>query len=83
MKIINPTDRDISCRIKGVSYVVEAKGALSGVPMEHAKHWKEMIHSFIVLQEDDAVETVVAAAEKAVEKTSPMEVTKKPKSKTK
>ncbi len=49
MKVVNPTQNDISVQIEGTRYDVEANGSINGVSDSHAKHWKENIHQFIEL----------------------------------
>lgn len=52
MKVINPTENDITVQVSGVTYTVEADGELSNVPAEHAAHWKNSLHNFIKIVED-------------------------------
>lgn len=59
MKIVNPTDSRIAVTIEGDDYVLEAKGGLTGIPEPHAKYWKERLHSFLVIMEEDYPEEVV------------------------
>ena len=70
MKIVNPTDKEITIQVKGgVKYTVVANGELLGVPMEHAVFWKGL-HSFLQLTEeisDEVVEVVEEVKEEVVE----------------
>lgn len=54
MKITNPTNNRISVQVYGISYTIEPMGSIGNVPKEHANRWRDMIHSFVILSEDDA-----------------------------
>ena len=56
MKIINPTDNEISIQFKGIVYTIPARGSISQVKEEVATYWKTMIHEFILVSEDDIIE---------------------------
>lgn len=57
MKVINTIDKEISVKIKGVSYTLPALGELHNVPQEHAEYWKGSLHNFIKIMKDDKVKS--------------------------
>ena len=61
MIIKNPTNSELHVQIKGVRYVCPANGEVSGIPMEHARYWKTMLHAFIVVEPEGEI-TVVPEA---------------------
>lgn len=66
MKIINPTDKDISVQIKGVKYTVAAYGELNDVRREHAEYWQTMLHPFLKVEEDNFAENPKKPEKKVV-----------------
>lgn len=68
MKIINPTDNEISIQFKGVVYTIPARGSISQVKEEVATYWKTMIHEFIQVSEDDVVSANSASSVKETAK---------------
>ena len=58
MIVNNPTDKDITVKLKGVTYTVKANDSLSNVPDKQALYWKEL-HNFLTLKETaNVVETI-------------------------
>lgn len=72
MIVKNPTDNEIFVRIKGVDYSLEPQGEVSVSP-EVALHWKNRIHEFIILidEESDAPAAVEVEEEVVVEEEAP------------
>lgn len=56
MIVKNPTDKEISVQILGTQYTVPANGEREGVKDEHAIHWKEQIHNFLILKNEEVAE---------------------------
>ena len=67
MKIINPTDKEISVVIKGTSYTLPASGFIPNVPDQDAEDWQTKTHQFIKL-EKDVVEKTDSELKDEVEK---------------
>lgn len=61
MKVLNPTEAEITVQIQGIQYTVPAakegkEGVLPNVPEKHAEYWKFKLHEFLILEEDKVVE---------------------------
>ncbi len=52
MKIINPTENKLEMQFEGTTYTVEADDSTE-VSEKVATHWKENVHSFIVVETDE------------------------------
>ena len=69
MKIINPTDSEITILYKGVTYTVPANGFVLDVPKDAAEYWVNHLHQFLIVEDPSAqVETPIKKEEKVVEK---------------
>jgi hypothetical protein len=75
MKVINKTLNDLEVQVKGVKYVLPANSHLDNVNDEHARYWKDFLHSFIELKKDDKTkETEVTTREEVVAELGEAEV---------
>lgn len=52
MIILNPTDKEISVSIEGITYTVAPLGEISSVPVEHAMYWQTKLHNFIKIKDE-------------------------------
>lgn len=59
MKIINPTDKDVTIAINGSSYEIAAGGELSNMDPKVAAAWKK-VHGFLTLEDDMGVANLAA-----------------------
>jgi len=66
MIVNNPTDKDITVKLKGVIYSVKAKDSLSNVPKEQALYWKGL-HNFLILSDETKKVAETATVEEPVE----------------
>lgn len=64
MKVINPTDKQLTVTIAGTEYTVEPKDVLKNVPEEAAVYWKDKLHNFLLLEEDTVVKEEPVKVEK-------------------
>ena len=69
MKVINPTENEITVRICGVDYTLPAKGELTGVPSEHAVHWRNRLHEFIKIEPEGNDENITLKSKKETPET--------------
>lgn len=53
MKIKNPTNNQLNVVIRGVQYYIKANGTLSGVPASDAVYWRDRLHNFLEIEEEN------------------------------
>lgn len=59
VKVINPTENDISVSINGHEYFVEGKGFVEAEE-EDAVYWKSKLHQFLVIEKAESKKEEVA-----------------------
>lgn len=73
MKIKNPTSSNIEVLINGTEYKLPADGELLGVNEDVAKYWKDNLHNFLILENENKVEVklevdkIISKAKKVIE----------------
>lgn len=53
MIVTNPTKNDITVNLGGTEYTVEANSSISNVPKELAVYWKNKLHTFLTISEEE------------------------------